>query len=94
MIMGTVRDDQAAGRVFCNYTQGLEYMAWTQNDGHLVGYVAGPVHTDVWDWWVAVHHNIGIGGSPMNMNMPTPSTSGTGASPSMSPSPSASMGGM
>jgi serine/threonine protein kinase len=90
MIMGTVRDDQAAGRVFCNYTQGLEYMVWTQNDGHLMGYVAGPVHTDVWDWWVAVHHNIGIGGSPMNMNMPTPSTSGNGASPSMSPSPSIS----
>ena len=103
MIMGTVRDDQAAGRVFCNYTQGLEYMVWTQNDGHLMGYVAGLVHTDVWNWWVAVHHNIGIGGSPMNMNVPTPSTSGTGASASMSPSPSmsgmsaspsASMGGM
>jgi serine/threonine protein kinase len=90
MTMGTVRDDQAAGRVFCNYTQGLEYMVWTQNDGHLMGYVAGPVHTDVWDWWVAVHHNIGIGGAPMNMNMPTPSTSGSGASPSMSPSPSMS----
>ena len=96
MIKGTVRDDQAAGRVFCNYTQGLEYMVWTQNDGHLMGYVAGPVHTDVWDWWVGVHHNIGIGGSPMNMNVPTPSTSGNGASPSMSPSPSpsASMTGM
>ncbi|HEY1000097.1 MAG TPA: serine/threonine-protein kinase [Streptosporangiaceae bacterium] len=103
MIMGTVRDDQAAGRVFCNYTQGLEYMVWTQNDGHLMGYVAGPVHTDVWNWWVGVHHNIGIGGSPMNMTVPTPSTSGTGgsasmsASPSMSgisASPSASMGGM
>jgi hypothetical protein len=92
MTMGAVRDDQAAGRVFCNYTQGLEYMVWTQNDGHLMGYVAGPVHTDVWDWWVAVHHNIGIGGAPMNMNMPTPSTSGGGASPSMSPS--ASMSGM
>jgi serine/threonine-protein kinase len=90
MIMGSVKDDQAAGRVFCNYTQGLEYMVWTQNDGHLMGYVAGPVHTDVWDWWVAVHHNIGIGGSPMDMNMPTPSASGNGASPSMSPSPSMS----
>ena len=90
MTMGSVKDDQAAGRVFCNYTQGLEYMVWTQNDGHLMGYVAGPVHTDVWDWWVAVHHNIGIGGSPMNMNMPTPSTSGNGSSPSMSPSPSMS----
>jgi serine/threonine protein kinase len=90
MIMGTVRDDQAAGRVFCNYTQGLEYMVWTQNDGHLMGYVAGPVHTDVWNWWVGVHHNIGIGGSPMNMTVPTPSTSGTGGSASMSASPSMS----
>ena len=90
MTMGSVRDDQAAGRVFCNYTQGLEYMVWTQNDGHLMGYVAGPVHTDVWNWWVAVHHNIGIGGAPMNMNMPTPSTSGGGTSPSMSASPSMS----
>jgi serine/threonine-protein kinase len=66
MTMGTVTDDQAAGRVFCNYTQGQEYMVWTQNDGHLMGYVAGPVHTNVWTWWVAVHHNIGIG-APMNM---------------------------
>jgi serine/threonine-protein kinase len=102
MIKGQVSDDQAAGRVFCNYTQGLEYMVWTQNDGHLLGYVAGPVHTDVWDWWVKVHHNIGIGGSPMDMQMPgtspsaAPSMSGRSASPSMSPSmsPSASMSSM
>jgi serine/threonine protein kinase len=102
MIMNKVTDDQAAGRVFCNYTQGLEYMVWTQNDGHLMGYVAGPVHTDVWDWWVKVHHNIGIGGAPMDMQMPgtspaaSPSMSGTPASPSMSPSmsPSASMSSM
>jgi hypothetical protein len=67
MIMGMVKDDQAAGRVFCNYTQGLEYMVWTQNDGRMMGYVAGPVHTNVWDWWVAVHHNIGIAGAPMHM---------------------------
>jgi hypothetical protein len=67
MIKGMVTDDQAAGRVFCNYTQGLEYMVWTQDDGHLMGYAAGPVHGDVWNWWVAVHHNIGIGGAPMNM---------------------------
>ncbi len=66
MTMGMVKDDQAAGRVFCNYTGGLEYMVWTQDNGRLMGYVAGPVHTNVWTWWVAVHHNIGIGG-PMNM---------------------------
>jgi hypothetical protein len=67
MTMGMVTDNQAAGRVFCNYTQGLEYMAWTQNDGHLMAYVAGPVHGDVWNWWVAVHHNIGFGSAPMHM---------------------------
>jgi hypothetical protein len=72
MTMGTVRDDQAAGRVFCDFTQGLEYMVWTQNDGHLMGYVAGPVHTDVWNWWVAVHHNIGIGGAPIPIGTATP----------------------
>ena len=55
MTMGMVKDDQAAGRVFCNYALDLEYMVWTQNDGRLMGYVAGPVHTNVWDWWVAVH---------------------------------------
>jgi serine/threonine-protein kinase len=67
MSMGMVTDDQAAGRVFCTYTQGSEYMVWTQNDGHLMGYVAGPVHGNVWNWWVAVHHNIGLGGSAMHM---------------------------
>ena len=36
MTMGRLTDDQAAGRVFCNYTQGLEYMVWTQDDGHLM----------------------------------------------------------
>jgi len=94
MIQGMVTDDQAAGRVFCNYTQGLEYMVWTQNDGHLMGYVAGPVHTDVWNWWVAVHHNIGIGGSPMNMQMPgtSPSASASPSMSGMSPSMSASAG--
>jgi hypothetical protein len=67
MTTGTITDDQAAGRVFCNYSQGMEYMVWTQDDGHLMGYVAGPIHTDVWNWWVAVHHNIGIGSSTIKM---------------------------
>jgi serine/threonine protein kinase len=98
MATGNITDDQAAGRVFCTYAQGLEYMVWTQDDGHLLGYVAGPIHTDVWNWWVAIHHNIGIGGSPMNMQMPgtspSPSPSKTGTSPSPSMSPSASMSSM
>ena len=33
----------------------------------VLGYVAGPVHEDVWNWWVGVHHNIGFAGAPMNM---------------------------
>ena len=88
MIMGKVTDDQAAGRVFCTYTQGLEWMVWTVNDGRMLGYVAGPVHEDVWTWWVTVHHDLTPGG-PMNMTMPGSSPSG-GASPAMSPSPSMS----
>ncbi len=68
MAVAGFTDDKAAGRVFCNYAQGLEYMVWTQNDGHVMGVVAGPVHADVWNWWVAVHHNIGLGGAAMNMN--------------------------
>jgi hypothetical protein len=44
MTMGTVKDDQAAGRVFCNYTQGLEYMVWTQNDSRMMSYVADPAY--------------------------------------------------
>ena len=61
MTTSTVRDDQAAGRVFCNYTRGLAYMVWTQNAGNMLGYVYGPVHGNVWNWWVPVHHNIGLG---------------------------------
>jgi hypothetical protein len=91
MSMGMVTDAQAEGRVFCNFTQGLEYMVWTQGDGHLMAYVAGPVHEDVWNWWVKIHHNIGFSGSPMNMTMPTsPATSMSKASPSASMT---SMGG-
>jgi hypothetical protein len=97
MSAGKITDDQAAGRVFCNFTQGLEYIVWTQDDGHVMGVVAGAPHENVWNWWVAIHHNIGLGGSPMNMNMPSssPSTKSTPSSMnSMSPSPSmSSMGG-
>ena len=42
-------------------------MVWTQNDGHLLAWVGGPVHQDVWNWWLGVHHNIGLSNSPMNM---------------------------
>ena len=64
---GKLTDDQAAGRVYCNYAGGEESMIWTQNDGHLLAWVMGPIHESVWMWWLAVHHNIGFGHSPMNM---------------------------
>jgi hypothetical protein len=60
---GKLADEQAEGRVYCNFVNGQENMVWTQNDGHLLAYVSGPVHQDVWAWWVAVHHNIGFGSS-------------------------------
>ena len=60
MTTGTVKDDQAAGRVFCNYTHGLEYMVWTQDVGNMMGVVYGPVHGDVWNWWAPVHNSIGL----------------------------------
>jgi serine/threonine protein kinase len=67
MSSGRVSDAQAAGRVFCKFNNAQENFVWTQDDGHLLGYVAGPVHEDVWHWWVGVHHNIGFAGSRMKM---------------------------
>jgi Protein kinase domain len=64
---GKLKDDQAAGRLYCNYENGQEDMVWTQNDGLLLGWVMGPLHEEVWQWWVAVHHNIGLSTSPMHM---------------------------
>lgn len=64
---GMLTDDQAAGRVFCNIANGQESFVWTQNSGHLLAVVAGPVHEDVWTWWLNIHHNIGFASSPMHM---------------------------
>jgi serine/threonine-protein kinase len=64
---GQLTDDQAAGRVFCNLVNGQESFVWTQNNGNLLAVVVGPVHEDVWTWWLNIHHNIGFAGSPMNM---------------------------
>jgi hypothetical protein len=67
LISGKLTDDQAAGRVYCDFLNGQENMVWTQNDGHLLAWVTGPIHEDVWTWWIAVHHNIGLSSAPMNM---------------------------
>ncbi len=70
MSKGQVTEDQVAGRVYCNFSQSLEYFVWTQDSGRLMGVVTGPLHENVWNWWVAIHHNIGLGGASMNMNAP------------------------
>jgi len=64
---GMVTDAQAAGRVFCLFSNAVQNFVWTQDDGHLLAWVTGPVHEDVWNWWVDMHHNIGFNGSPMKM---------------------------
>jgi hypothetical protein len=59
MAAGTVADPQAAGRVFCTVLAGAqEDIVWTQDNGTMLGWVAGEPYEDVWNWWVAVHHNI------------------------------------
>jgi hypothetical protein len=55
MAAGRVADRQAAGRVFCIMTGGAaEDMVWTQDAGHLLGWVAGEPPEDVWNWWAAI----------------------------------------
>lgn len=69
LIAGNLNEDtQAAGRVYCNFVNNQEYFVWTQNAGHLLGWVSGGLHEAVWNWWVDVHHNISIGGPMPNMN--------------------------
>ena len=91
MAGGMVTDDQAAGRLFCTFST-YEYYVWTQDDGHLLGYAFSQNHANLWNWWVAVHHAIGLGGmpvmpgmGPMSSATDKPATSASG-SPKMSPS--------
>jgi hypothetical protein len=69
MAAGRVTVAQAAGRVFCmtNASTGEATFIWTQDVGHVLGWVTGPLHEQVWDWWAAVHHEISIGAPPMRM---------------------------
>jgi hypothetical protein len=72
MAAGKVTDLQAAGRVFCTMLAGAqEDIVWTQDDGRMLGWVAGEPHEDVWYWWVNVHHNIVFPGYSA-MSMPVP----------------------
>jgi tRNA A-37 threonylcarbamoyl transferase component Bud32 len=69
MASGRVPVTAAAGRVFCvtNPSSGVAEYIWTQNDGRMLGWVTGPLHEQVWNWWLAVHHEIAIGKPPMMM---------------------------
>lgn len=62
--MGRLTDDQAAGRVFCTFTNSQLYIIWTQNDGRLLGILSGAPHANTWDWWKGVHHSIDMPGAP------------------------------
>jgi Protein kinase domain len=75
MAAGTVPDDTAMGRVFCQQMpDGSEYLIWTQDSGRLLGYATGAAsHEQVWNWFMPVHHSIILDGQAM------PSTDVTGA---------------
>jgi hypothetical protein len=57
-------DEDAAGRVFCIYTEGYQYFVWTDDDGRMLGVVAGYPHTSTWPWWHDVHHDMAVHGMP------------------------------
>jgi hypothetical protein len=45
---------------------GSEYIVWTQDYGHLLGYATGAAsHEQVWNWFYTVHHNITFPGQSM-----------------------------
>jgi hypothetical protein len=73
---GQLMDDQAAGRVFCTFTNSRYLLAWTMNDGHLLGMLTGAPHEDAWMWWHGVHHAIDLTGAASSMKMPGTQTSG------------------
>jgi hypothetical protein len=81
MAAGMVPDPQAAGRMFCTMLAGgQEDIVWTQDDGAMLGWVAGEPHGDVWDWWVHVHRHIVFPGYQVAVSMPAGTTTAT-ASP-------------
>jgi hypothetical protein len=82
---GTITDDQAAGRMFCTFTNGLLYLVWTQDDGRVLGEMAGAPHLDAYNWWHNVHHVIALPGSanPMSSMPGMANTTSTRSSQSM-----------
>ncbi len=64
------------GRLFCEQTQGgSEYIVWTQDSGHLLGYATGAAsHEQVWNWFSVIHHNINFPGQSGIHLRPAPPT--------------------
>lgn len=68
---GQIKDEQAAGRMYCTFNNDLLYLVWTQDDGRLMGELAGAPHLDAYLWWHNVHHVIALPGTPnMMQSMP------------------------
>jgi hypothetical protein len=90
---GMIKDDQAAGRMFCTFSNGLLYLVWTQDDGRLLGELAGTPHLDAYLWWHNVHHVIPLPGSANAMaNMTAmPSKADTSSGMSKTTSTSSAM---
>jgi hypothetical protein len=84
---GMIKDDQAAGRMFCTFNSGLLYLVWTQNDGRVLGELAGAPHLDAYNWWHNVHHVIALAGSP-NMMETMPGMGSTTSTESSTTMPS------
>lgn len=74
---GRITDNQAAGRVYCTFSNTELNIVWTQDDGRMLGLVSGAPHLNTWYWWYNVHHSIHFSGSAMpsmsntNMSMST-----------------------
>ena len=64
---GMIKDDQAAGRMYCTFTNDLLDIVWTQDDGRLMAEVTGAPHLDTYLWWKWVHHSLVLPGSPNPM---------------------------
>jgi hypothetical protein len=92
---GTITDDKAAGRMFCTFTNGLLYVVWTQQDGRVLGELAGAPHTDAYLWWHNVHHVLALPGAPNMMEtMPGMGKTTSTQSSSTTPSSKGSSGAM
>jgi len=81
---GMIKDAQAAGRMYCTFNNDLLYVVWTQDDGRLLGELAGAPHLDAYLWWHNVHHVIALPGSANGMSDMTASPSKADTSSGMS----------